>query len=72
MGGIRGCSSQYTYKEQKMKVVSIEVNDKKDRDSMIIALAHTEHKVWVEEDVYDHTISVCFEIKQNEVRNIKE
>lgn len=57
-----------------MKVVSIEVNDKKDRDSMIIALAHTEHKVWVEEDVYDRTISVrvCFEIKQNEVRNIKE
>jgi hypothetical protein len=55
-----------------MKVVSIEVNDKKDRDSMVIALAHTEHKVWVEEDIYEHTLSVCFEIKQNEVRNIKE
>ena len=55
-----------------MKVVSIEVNDKKDRDNMIIALAHTERKVWVEEDVYDHTIGVCFEIKQHEIRNIKE
>lgn len=55
-----------------MKAVTIEVNSKIDRDAMIIALAHTERKVWVEEDVYDHTISVCFEIRETEVRNIKE
>lgn len=56
-----------------MKIVRVEINSYNARQSMVLALAESEYKVWIEETPIEGDIStnywVCFEIPDN---NIKE